>query len=94
MMTQKDRWDKQWQDYMDYLKENGRRPSKYKAEDRRSYSWYKHTRKLLNRDALPADRKEKFARLLAAAAKVQRVNQYQYVSGDDSAHSGEDKDGE
>lgn len=47
-MTHDERWMSMWQSYMDFMKENGRRPSKYKPEERTLVNWLKHNRKLVN----------------------------------------------
>lgn len=80
-MTQDDRWTHRWQEYIDFLHENKRRPSKYYAEERDLVNWAKHSRKLRNQDKLPDSRKAKFGQLLSEAAKYQRVNQHAYVDG-------------
>lgn len=72
-----------WTAYMGYLKRNHRRPSKYKPRDMKLVNWLKHNRKLKNKGLLQDKRKEKFERLLDEAAKYQRRNQHQYITGEE-----------
>jgi hypothetical protein len=81
-MTRDEIWMDQWQQYIDFITTNKRRPSKYKLEEHKLLSWYKHNRKLINQGKMPANRLEKFNELLRAAEKVQRLNQYQYTNGE------------
>lgn len=78
-MTQDERWLHMWQQYMDFLHENKRRPSKYKPEERDLVNWAKHNRKLINQGKFQPSRMDKFDELKREAEKYQRVNQHQYV---------------
>lgn len=80
-MTQDERWLLMWQEYMDFLLKNKRRPSKYNDEERVLVNWMKHNRKVRNQDKMPPKRMEKFLELMAVATKYQRVNQHQYTDG-------------
>lgn len=77
-MTLDQLWTFTWNEYMDYLCNNKRRPSKYREKDMRLVNWLKYNRKLLNRDKLSEDRKEKMLVLLKEIDKFRRVNQYSY----------------
>ena len=76
-MTQDERWRSQWQEIMDFMTENHRRPSKFVDEERGMRNWWKHQQKLLNAGALKEERVEMFRKLVEVGEKYRRVNQYQ-----------------
>ena len=78
-MTQDERWLHMWQQYMDFLHKNKRRPSKYKPEDRSLVNWAKHNRKLINQHKCQPDRMDKFNELMREAEKYHRINQHAYM---------------
>lgn len=80
-MNRELQWMRMWQRYMDFMHEHARRPSKYEPAERELVNWIKHNRKQKNQHVLPDNRRARFDELLAEAAKYQRVNQYEYVSG-------------
>lgn len=80
-MIREQRWKTKWQAYMDFIRENHRRPSKYRAEEMVLVNWAKHCRKLRNRGDMPPERLVLFEQLIAEAEKCNRVNQYIYTSG-------------
>lgn len=80
-MTQEMRWLTMWQQYMDFLHNNKRRPSKYADEEKNLVNWAKHNRKIQNKVGLPENRRVLFEYLLSESKKYQRVNQHQYVDG-------------
>ena len=47
-MDQDELWLTKWQEAMDFLRTNMRRPSKYVPEERNMLNWWKHNKKLLN----------------------------------------------
>lgn len=75
-MTHDERWMSMWQSYMDFMKENGRRPSKYKPEERTLVNWLKHNRKLVNKGEFPESRKKFLDELLQMGERLHRVNQW------------------
>ena len=75
-MTQDERCQKQYDDVMEFLAENHRRPSKFIDEERGMRNWWKHQQKLLNAGELKLERIEKFNKLLELGEKYRRVNQY------------------
>lgn len=81
-MIREQRWKAKWQAYMDFMRENHRRPSKYRAEEMVLVNWAKHCRKLRNRGDMPPERMKLFEQLVAAAEECHRVNQYLYASGE------------
>lgn len=78
--TQYENWLLMWQQYMDFMKENGRRPSKYDLKERKLVNWCRHNQKLRNQEKLTGERLEKMNLLLDEVVKYQRINQYAYTS--------------
>lgn len=77
-------WNHKWQEVMDYMNKFKRRPSKHRVEDHKMLNWIKYNKKLKSRGKMPADREEKFNRLLTLADKYRKVNQnaYMYSGGE------------
>ena len=76
-MTQDERWLVQWQEVIDFMATNYRRPSKFVDEERGMRNWWKHQQKLLNAGELKSERIELFKQLLALGEEYKHVNQYQ-----------------
>ena len=76
-MTQEEKWQIQYDQMMTFMKENHRRPSKYRLEEHDMLNWFKATKKRIAKGELPADRLEKFKELLEVAKEYRRKNQYQ-----------------
>ena len=76
-MTQDERWNKRYQDVMDFMEKNHRNPSKYVDAERGLRNWVKQQKKLMNAGALEGQRLKMFNELLALGDKYKRVNQYQ-----------------
>lgn len=76
-MTQDERWLTQWQEVMDFMAENHRRPSKFVDEERCMRNWWKHQQKLLNAGELKPERVELFKQLLEMGEQYKRKNQYE-----------------
>ena len=70
-------WLTKWQEAMDFLRTNMRRPSKYVPEERNMLNWWKHNKKLLNSGDLKPERLELFKQLLALGEQYKHVNKYQ-----------------
>ncbi len=79
-MTFDEIWLLKWHEYMSFLKEHKRRPSKYHVGDKHLVNWLKYNRKLFNKNKLDEAKKEKIGILLAEANKYRRVNQYSYYN--------------
>ena len=77
-MTQDEKWQKQYEQMMDFMETNHRRPSKYRVEEHDMLNWFKATKKRIAKGNLSEYRLEKFNILLEVAQKYQRKNQYQY----------------
>lgn len=78
-MSQEERWNQQYTAFMEYMKKNKKRPSKYYLEDRKLFNWYKGVKKQLAKGLLSESRIKQFNILLEEAEKVRRKNQYCYV---------------
>lgn len=76
-MTHDERWLAQWQEIIDFMETNHRRPSKFVNEERGLRNWWKHQQKLMNAGELKEERVELFERLLELGEKYRRVNQYE-----------------
>ena len=76
MITQDERWQQQYDQLMDFMKSNQRRPSKHRIEEHLMLNWYKHNKKLAAKGEMPLSRLEKFNILLETADKFRRLNQY------------------
>lgn len=75
-MTQEEHWQQQYDQIMSYMKVNHRRPSKYHEEDLKMHNWIKYNKKVMNKGLMPAQRLNKFQKLLAKAEQYRRLNQY------------------
>ena len=75
-MTQDERWNKRYQDVMDFMEKNHRNPSRHRLEEHDMLNWVKQQRKL-NKGELKAECAEMLERLLSLCEKYKRVNQYQ-----------------
>ena len=75
-MTQDERWQRQYEQMMNFMEENHRRPSKHRLEEHDMLNWFKATKKQIAKGNCPPERLEKFARLMEVAEKYRRVNQH------------------
>ena len=75
-MTQDERWLTQWQEVIDFMATNHRRPSKFVDEEKGMRNWWKHQQKLLNAGLLKEDRVVKFNELLVLGEQNKHKNQY------------------
>jgi len=78
-VKQDDLWNQKWQAYKDFMVKNKRRPSKHRAEDLVLFDWFKHSKKLLKRGLMKAERIAMFKQLLSEAENLPRFNQFNYV---------------
>ena len=76
-MSQDERWQKQYDDVMEFLAKNHRYPSRHRLEEHDMFNWVKQQRKLKNKGDLKAERAEMLERLLSLWEEYKRVNQYQ-----------------
>ena len=77
IMTQEERWLAKYNEIMDFVAENHRRPSKYYLEERNNWNWMRHQQKLMGKGEMKEERVEKFKALVEMGEKYKRVNQYQ-----------------
>ena len=77
IITQSELWLAKWQEAIDFLETNHRKPSKFIPEERNMRSWWKHNKKLMNAGELKPERVEMFKQLLELGEKYKHVNQYQ-----------------
>ena len=76
-MTQEERWQKRYEEVVDFIEVNKRNPSKYRIEEHDFLNWLKANRKALNAGKMKADRVEKFRKLLEMTEQFRRKNQYE-----------------
>jgi hypothetical protein len=75
-MTQDERWRTNYNEVKTFIENNHRNLSKYDLEERRLYTWMKHSRKQMNAGELRPERVEAFKRLLELSEQYKRVNQW------------------
>ena len=76
VMTQEQRWQIRYDEVMNFMEREHRKPSKYYPEEKLMFHFIHHNKKLYNAGDLKADRLEKFEKLLAKVEEYRRVNQY------------------
>ena len=76
IMTQEERWRKNYEEIVLFMDTYHRNPSKHRAEDQQMLNWMKQQRKLMNKGELKPDRLAAFKRLMAKGEKLKRVNQW------------------
>ena len=76
-MTQDERWNKRYQDVMEFLTKNHRNPSRHRLEEHDMLNWLKANRKKMNAGELLEPRLAKSRELLERMGELKRVNQYQ-----------------
>ena len=76
-MTQDERWQIQYDQMMEFMKANHRRPSKHRLEEHDMLNWFKATKKQIAKGGYPQDRLKKFSILMEVANKYRRKNQYE-----------------
>lgn len=76
-MTQDEKWIKNYQAVIDFIKANKRNPSKYVPEEKGMVNWQKQQRKLINAGLLKPERVGMFNKLQELGEQYKRVNQYQ-----------------
>ena len=75
--SQEERWNKRYQDVMDFMENNHRNPSRHRLEEHDMLNWVKQQRKLKNKGELKAERAEMLEKLLDLCGEYKHVNQYQ-----------------
>lgn len=75
-MKREEQWKEKYDNLWKFVSENHRGPSRHRIEEKDMLNWLKYNRKLLNRDALPPERKKALIKLKALITSFHRVNQY------------------
>ena len=75
-MTQEERWQKRYEEVVEFIEANHQNPSKHRIEEHDMLNWLKANRKALNAGKLKSERVEKFKELLAMMEQYRRKNQY------------------
>lgn len=75
-MTQEERWQKQYNEVVEFIQTNHRNPSRHRIEEHDMLNWVKANRKKMNAGELKEPRLEKFKELLALAEENKHVNQW------------------
>lgn len=78
-MTQDEIWIEHFNEYMTFMKENRKRPSKHYDADRALFNWFKHNKKVYLTGRMPATRVAMFRALLDTADEYRKLNQYAYL---------------
>ena len=88
-MRQDDLWDKNYDEFLNYIETRKHRPSKYKDDERRMINWLKYNKKMMTANKLPTERVERFNHLLQRLKHYQRLNQYTYLQSRETDLFGE-----
>ncbi len=75
-MTQDERWQIRYDEVMNFMEREHRKPSKYYPEEKLMFHFIHHNKKLYNAGALKPERVEMFENLLTSCEEHRRVNQY------------------
>lgn len=76
-MIQSELWLTKWQEAIDFLETNHRKPSKFIPEERNMRSLWKHNKKLMNAGKMKEERVKLFRELLNIGERYRRKNQYE-----------------
>lgn len=76
-MTQEERWQKRYEEVVEFIEANHQNPSKHRIEEHDMLNWCKANRKALNAGKMKAERVEKFRKLLELTEQYRRKNQYE-----------------
>ena len=75
-MTQEERWQKRYEEVVEFIEANHQNPSKHRIEEHDHLNWLKANRKALNAGKMKPERVEKFERLMEMMEENKRVNQW------------------
>lgn len=76
-MTQDEKWNRRYQEVVDFIETNHRNPSRHRIEEHDMLNWLKANRKLWNAGTMKPERMEKFRKLLEMTEKYRMKNQYE-----------------
>lgn len=75
-MTQDERWQKRYDEVVEFINSNHRNPSRHRIEEHDMLNWLKANRKKMNAGELKPERVEMFQELLELCEQYKRKNQY------------------
>ena len=75
-MTQEERWQKRYEEVVDFIEANHRNPSKYSPDEKLLVHFLTRGRKLMNASELKEPRLGMFKELLLLCEKYKHLNQY------------------
>lgn len=75
-MTQEERWQKRYDEVVDFIEANKRNPSKHRIEEHDYLNWLKANRKAMNAGKMKQERIEKFRKLMEMTEWYRRKNQW------------------
>lgn len=76
-MTQEERWQKRYEEVVEFIENNHRNPSKYRIEEHDMLNWVKANRKAINAGKMRPERVKAFGRLMEMMEEYKRKNQYE-----------------
>ena len=76
-MTQEERWQKRYEEVVEFIENNHRNPSKHRIEEHDMLNWVKANRKAMNAGKMRPERLEAFGRLMEIMEEYKRKNQYE-----------------
>ena len=76
-MTQEERWQKRYEEVVEFIENNHRNPSKHRIEEHDMLNWVKANRKAINAGKMKPERVEAFGRLMEMMEEYKRKNQYE-----------------
>ena len=76
-MTQEERWQKRYEEVVEFIEANHQNPSKHRIEEHDMLNWCKANRKALNAGKMKPERVDKFRKLLEMTEQYRRKNQYE-----------------
>lgn len=76
-MTQDERWQKRYDEVVEFINSNHRNPSRHRIEEHDMLNWVKANRKKMNAGELKPERIKMFQSLLALREENKRKNQYE-----------------
>lgn len=76
-MTQDECWLVRYNEVMDFMEKNYKKPSKYYPEEKLMFHFIRHNKKLYNAGSMKAERVEAFEKLLRLCEEYRRKNQWE-----------------
>lgn len=76
-MTQDERWMARYNEVMEFMEREHRKPSKYYPEEELMFHFIHHNKKLYNAGALKIERLKSFEKLLRLCEVYRRKNQWE-----------------